>query len=117
VQRSVVLTGGWQTSKESAYVQASCARHGTDWHLVRDELGTEGTDPDRISRLVEKMRTSTAHIPYFLYRELADPDEHLDPATHLRAHDLPTHHTETNGTPDPAHDLSDEPSDDLAPIR
>ena len=28
-----VLTGGWQTSKETAYVQATRARHGTDWHL------------------------------------------------------------------------------------
>ena len=28
-ERSVVLTGGWQTSKETAYVEATHARHGT----------------------------------------------------------------------------------------
>jgi hypothetical protein len=54
VERSIVLTGGWQTSKESSYVQASRAREGTDWHLAREELGTEGTDLDRIERLAEK---------------------------------------------------------------
>ncbi len=26
----------WQTSKETAYVQATRARHGTDWYLARD---------------------------------------------------------------------------------
>jgi conjugative relaxase-like TrwC/TraI family protein len=30
VDRAVVLTGGWQTSKETAYVQATRARNGTD---------------------------------------------------------------------------------------
>jgi hypothetical protein len=30
-----VLTGGWQTSKETAYVQATRARKGTDWYLAR----------------------------------------------------------------------------------
>ena len=28
VERSVVLTGGWQTSKETAHVEATRARHG-----------------------------------------------------------------------------------------
>jgi ATP-dependent exoDNAse (exonuclease V) alpha subunit len=48
VERSIVLTGGWQTSKESAYVQATRARNGTDWHIARDQLGRR-TRPDRIS--------------------------------------------------------------------
>jgi hypothetical protein len=42
-----VLTGGWQTSKETAYVEATRARHGTDWYIARDELGDEGQDPTR----------------------------------------------------------------------
>ena len=49
VERSVVVTGGWQTSKESAYVQASRARQGTEWFLARDELGLEGQDERRVS--------------------------------------------------------------------
>ena len=44
VERSVVLTGGWQTSKETAYVEATRARHGTDWFIARDDLGNEGQD-------------------------------------------------------------------------
>ena len=38
VEHAIVLTGGWQTSRETAYVEASRARHGTDWYLARDEL-------------------------------------------------------------------------------
>ena len=47
VERSVVLTGGWQTSKETAYVEATRARHGTDWFIARDDLGNEGQDAGR----------------------------------------------------------------------
>jgi hypothetical protein len=46
VERSVVLTGGWQTSKETAYVEATRARHRTDWFIARDDLGEEGQDPN-----------------------------------------------------------------------
>ncbi|HEY8304408.1 MAG TPA: MobF family relaxase, partial [Solirubrobacteraceae bacterium] len=74
VERSVVLTGGWQTSKESAYVQATRARHGTDWHLARDQLGEEGQDPDRIDRLAERMGDSRAHTPSIAYRETNAPE-------------------------------------------
>jgi conjugative relaxase-like TrwC/TraI family protein len=90
VERSVVLTGGWQTSKESAYVQASRARQGTDWHLAREELGTEGTDIERIERLAQKMRTSSSQTPSVEYQQLHEPGEHLDPALHLREVGLPT---------------------------
>jgi hypothetical protein len=55
VERSVVLTGGWQTSKETAYVEATRARHGTDWFVAREDLGAEGQDAQRITRLAQKM--------------------------------------------------------------
>ncbi len=74
VERSVALTGGWQTSKESAYVQATRARHGTDWYLARDQLGQEGQDPDRITRLADRMGDSRAHTPSVAYREASDRD-------------------------------------------
>ncbi|HEY5288143.1 MAG TPA: MobF family relaxase [Solirubrobacteraceae bacterium] len=74
VERAVVLTGGWQTSKESAYVQATRARHGTDWYLSRDQLGEEGQDPDRITRLADRMSESRAPTPSIAYREANDPD-------------------------------------------
>jgi conjugative relaxase-like TrwC/TraI family protein len=74
VERSVVITGGWQTSKESAYVQASRARHGTEWFLAREELGTDGQDEQRVYQLAGKMRSSRAHTPSLEHRELADLD-------------------------------------------
>ena len=55
VERSVVLTGGWQTSKETAYVEATRARHGTTWFIAREDLGEEGQDAGRITRLAQKM--------------------------------------------------------------
>jgi ATP-dependent exoDNAse (exonuclease V) alpha subunit len=60
VDRAMVLTGGWQTSREGAYVQASRARHGSDWYLARDELGEQGQDEQRIERLAQKMRQPQA---------------------------------------------------------
>ncbi len=74
VERSVVVTGGWQTSKESSYVQASRARQGTEWFLARDELGTDGQDEQRIYQLAGKMRSSRAHTPSLEHREVVDPE-------------------------------------------
>ena len=74
VERSVVLTGGWQTSKETAYVEATRARHGTDWFIARDQLGNEGHDPDRVRRLAEHMRNSRAQTPSLAHPELPDPE-------------------------------------------
>jgi conjugative relaxase-like TrwC/TraI family protein len=73
VTRTLVLTGGWQTSKEPAYVEASRARRGTDWFLSREDLGVDGSDSDRIARLAETMRRSHAQTPSLAYPELPDP--------------------------------------------
>lgn len=75
VQRAVVVTGGWQTSQEGAYVQASRARQGTDWHLAREDLGSEGQDADRISRLSQLMRASRAQTPSIAYKTLSGQAE------------------------------------------
>ena len=74
VDRSVVLTGGWQTSKESAYVQATRAREATEWFLARDELGLDGQDDRRVMRLAQQLRISRRQTPSLAHRELADPD-------------------------------------------
>jgi hypothetical protein len=63
VQRAVVVTGGWQTSQEGAYVEASRAREGTDWHVAREDLGTEGVDAERVGRLAQLMRASRGQVP------------------------------------------------------
>lgn len=68
VEHAVIVTGGWQTSKESAYVHASRARNGPEWYVARDELGEEGQDSDRITKLAQKMRKSSVSVPSVGYR-------------------------------------------------
>ena len=72
VERSVVLTGGWQTSKETAYVEATRARHGTDWFIARDDLGNEGQYAARITRLALQMCNSRAQTPSLVHQESHD---------------------------------------------
>jgi hypothetical protein len=72
VERSIVLTGGWQTSKETAYVEATRARQRTDWYIARDDLGQDGQDPQRITRLAERMRSSRRQTPSLTYQEPSD---------------------------------------------
>ncbi len=74
VERSVIVTGGWQTSKETAYVEASRAREGTDWFLARDELGDHGQDATRVRRLADAMRHSRAQTPSIAHPELPGPE-------------------------------------------
>lgn len=85
VQRAVVVTGGWQTSQEGAYVQASRAREGTDWHVAREDLGTDGMDGERVGRLAEMMRASRAQLPSLALRAVkgsgSDVGEELERST------------------------------------
>jgi conjugative relaxase-like TrwC/TraI family protein len=74
VTRAIVVTGGWQTSKEPAYVEASRARQGTSWFVNREDLGVEGHDTDRIQRLAQNMRRSHAQTPSLAHPELPDPE-------------------------------------------
>jgi conjugative relaxase-like TrwC/TraI family protein len=74
VEHSVVLTGGWQTSKETAYVEATRARHGTSWFIARDDLGEEGQDATRITRLARQMTNSRQKTPSLAHPELPDPE-------------------------------------------
>jgi conjugative relaxase-like TrwC/TraI family protein len=74
VTRTLVLTGGWQTSKEPAYVEASRAREGTDWYVNRQDLGQHGQDSDRIKRLAQTMGHSRTQTPSLAHPELPDPE-------------------------------------------
>ncbi len=78
VDRAVIVTGGWQTSRESAYVQASRAREGSEWYLAREELGHEGQDERRVRQLSEKMRAERRHTPTLAYRETREREPGLD---------------------------------------
>jgi conjugative relaxase-like TrwC/TraI family protein len=68
VTRTLVVTGGWQTSKENAYVQASRAREGTDWYVNRQDLGEHGHDTQRIKRLARDMSRSHTQTPSLAHR-------------------------------------------------
>jgi len=72
VSRTLVVTGGWQTSKEPAYVEASRSRNGTDWFVSREDLGLQGRDSDRIARLAERMGRSHSQTPSLEHRALPD---------------------------------------------
>ena len=67
--RTLVVTGGWQTRKEPAYVEASRAREGTDWYVNREDLGTDGHDSDRIKRLARDMSRSRTQTPSLAHPE------------------------------------------------
>ncbi len=83
VERAVIITGGWQTSRESAYVQASRARDGSDWYLGRDELGQDGQDERRIERLAAKIRSSRAPTASLAHPESTEPPRGLEFLRHI----------------------------------
>jgi ATP-dependent exoDNAse (exonuclease V) alpha subunit len=56
--RALVLTGGWQSDRERAYVALSRARARTDVYVSREDLGEDGTDADLIGRLADRMSVS-----------------------------------------------------------
>jgi hypothetical protein len=58
--RALVLTGGWHTDRERAYVALTRARERTDVYASRDDLGQQGIDSDAIGRLAERMSESGA---------------------------------------------------------
>jgi conjugative relaxase-like TrwC/TraI family protein len=60
VDRAFVLTGGWQTDRERAYVALTRAQARTDIYVSREDLGQQGMDAGAIERLGEAMAESHA---------------------------------------------------------
>jgi ATP-dependent exoDNAse (exonuclease V) alpha subunit len=60
VDRAFVLTGGWQTDRERAYVALTRAQERTDIYVSREDLGEQGMDAGAIERLAEAMTESRA---------------------------------------------------------
>jgi ATP-dependent exoDNAse (exonuclease V) alpha subunit len=77
VTRTLVVTGGWQTSNETAYVEASRARQGTDWYVNRQDLGTDGHDTSRVERLARQMSRPRTQTPSLAHHELPDHQRRL----------------------------------------
>ncbi len=59
-ETSGILTGGWQTDREHAYVALSRAREQTQIYVSREDLGEAGMDIGAIERLGERLRRSGA---------------------------------------------------------
>lgn len=73
VDQAFVLTGGWQTDREHAYVALTRARERTDIYASREDLGEQGMDPGAIERLAENINHSDA--------QRASIDVGLEPGT------------------------------------
>jgi ATP-dependent exoDNAse (exonuclease V) alpha subunit len=59
-ETSGILTGGWQTDREHAYVALSRAREQTQVYVSREDLGEAGLDTGAIERLAGRLRRSSA---------------------------------------------------------
>jgi len=58
--RALVLTGGWQTNRETTYVALTRAKEQTDIYTSREDLGHAGIEKDAVDRLAERVRESRA---------------------------------------------------------
>ncbi|HEX4805182.1 MAG TPA: MobF family relaxase [Conexibacter sp.] len=96
VTRGVALTGGWQTARETVYVQASRATDGIEFHIAREDL--ESPDEEtRVRQLAARVQRSHAQTPS-ISQPLHDPydDDRLRPAP-----DLDRYRPERSRTPQP----------------
>jgi conjugative relaxase-like TrwC/TraI family protein len=60
VKHAFVLTGGWQTDRERAYVALSRAQERTDIYLAREDLGEQDIDTNTIEHLADAIAESHA---------------------------------------------------------
>jgi conjugative relaxase-like TrwC/TraI family protein len=60
VDCAFVLSGGWQTDRERAYVALTRAQERTDLYVSREDLGEQGMDAGAIERLGDAMAESHA---------------------------------------------------------
>jgi hypothetical protein len=72
---SGILTGGWQTDKEHAYVAVSRAREQTQIYISREDLGEQGMDVGAIERLAERMQRSRAQEATIAKETAAEHDD------------------------------------------
>ena len=111
--RSLVLTGGWQTDRETSYVALTRARERTDVYTSREDLGHDGIDTDTIGRLAERANQSNAQQASITRAEIDEPIRRDSPAPtfgeRLRA--------ALDHQPDPATDRSRDSDRDLDEAR
>ncbi|HWY18921.1 MAG TPA: MobF family relaxase [Solirubrobacteraceae bacterium] len=77
-ETSGILTGGWQTDREHAYVAISRAREQTQIYVSREDLGEQGMDTGAIERLAERMQRNRGQEAT-IAKETAERDDHIQP--------------------------------------
>lgn len=80
VDRAFVLTGGWQTDRERAYVATTRARDSTDIYATREDLGEDGIDTTTIDRLADTIAKSNAQRASIAHPEATPEPPSLDHA-------------------------------------
>jgi conjugative relaxase-like TrwC/TraI family protein len=103
VNHAFVLTGGWQTDRERAYVALSRAQQQTDIYVSQEDLGEENIDAAAIEHLAEAISESNAKQAS-ITTPTAEPD--------------PTHNIEPIGAPhnEPAAALEHESQSEVGRI-
>jgi ATP-dependent exoDNAse (exonuclease V) alpha subunit len=71
VTQGIALTGGWQTSREGVYVQASRATDRMEFHVSREDLDSPD-DESRVQQLAARVDYSDAQTPS-ISQPLEDP--------------------------------------------
>jgi conjugative relaxase-like TrwC/TraI family protein len=71
VTQGVALTGGWQTSREGVYVQATRATDRLEFHVSREDLDSPD-DESRVRQLATRVERSDAQTPS-ISQPLEDP--------------------------------------------
>ncbi len=99
-ETSGILTGGWQTDKEHAYVAVSRAREQTQLYASREDLGEQGMDTGAIERLADRMHRSGAQEAS-ITKEIAERDSPREQTT-----ERPHQHTTERERPH-EHDIDD----------
>jgi hypothetical protein len=99
VHATATLAGHWSQAKQETYVGDTRAVYRHSVHLAREDLGTDGTDEDRISRYAQRISENR--------QRRASIRSALDPTLQLAAH-LP------NQPPIPGHPA---PTAPLEPVQ
>jgi conjugative relaxase-like TrwC/TraI family protein len=92
VDQAFVLTGGWQTDRERAYVALTRAQDRTDVYVCREDLGEQGMDAGTIERLGEAMAESHAQEASIVRLEQGASDRQQ--RDRARTHEAPAEQAE-----------------------
>jgi hypothetical protein len=91
VDQAFVLTGGWQTDRERAYVALTRARDRTDIYVSGEDLGEQGTDAGAIERFADAIARSHAQQPSIAHARDQDNSDQRERQADLAPLNQPEH--------------------------